>query len=207
MDERDALLVAADEKSSAFESLSKHASHLEVELKQFRDNRMSTESQRQSELYISQLEHTIREKSEEISYLSNELDAWKQRRAASPTASASTVQPSVETADTIFNALYNASQRASLPIADDDKVNLLKRDIAQKLDEIESFKELLRESEERVANYAHVSESSVKSMELYREELMKTTKKLELAEKEVLQLKSNIQLKSVGGDRYVTYNL
>ncbi|KAI8851725.1 hypothetical protein BC829DRAFT_386681 [Chytridium lagenaria] len=76
------------------------------------------------------------------------------------------------------------------------EIDLLKKEIELKKEEIESihqdYKQVLSVAEEKVRTYAKLSDSSLQSMELYRDELAKKKEKLEEVQKEHQKLQLQI---------------
>lgn len=218
----DSSLVERDRYQSELNQICMRVDSLEADLKRIRFEKDSAEGRLndalllEDELYsrLSMLESerdsllvaidektsTFETLSQHASKLEEEVETLKQKDAAS-TIFSSSDQSSTETADVLFSNMYNTNQQNGNVVRGNEPIKALELEIAVKLEEISVLKERLNEAEERVANYSRVSESSVQSMELYREELMKTTKKLELVEKEISDLKNNRSvLKAVGGN-------
>ncbi|KAJ3130703.1 hypothetical protein HK100_007664 [Physocladia obscura] len=79
-------------------------------------------------------------------------------------------------------------------LGNDQTVGLLQLEIRNKEEELASvhmsYKEVVANLEEKVDSYAKLNKSSVQSMELYRDELLKKTSRLDAVEEELFALKA-----------------
>ncbi|KAJ3235769.1 hypothetical protein HDU81_000187 [Chytriomyces hyalinus] len=86
----------------------------------------------------------------------------------------------------------NASSAGKMSI--ENEVSLLRQEIRNKEEELLSsqsfYKQAVAEMEDKISNYIKLNKSSVQSMELYRDELLKKTSRLEAVEEELFKLKS-----------------
>ncbi|TPX76541.1 hypothetical protein CcCBS67573_g02206 [Chytriomyces confervae] len=86
----------------------------------------------------------------------------------------------------------NASSGGKMSI--ENEVSLLRQEVRNKEEELLSsqsfYKQAIAEMEEKINNYIKLNKSSVQSMELYRDELLKKSGRLEVVEEELFKLKS-----------------
>ncbi|KAJ3105275.1 hypothetical protein HDU97_008298 [Phlyctochytrium planicorne] len=95
----------------------------------------------------------------------------------------------------VFSSPLSPSKQSSLQ----REIDLLKKELALKHEEVESihedYRQLLSAAEDKVKAYAKLSDSSVQSMELYRNELQAKKEKLEEVQREY----QRIQIQGVKG--------
>ncbi|KAJ3064855.1 hypothetical protein HDU98_011774 [Podochytrium sp. JEL0797] len=102
----------------------------------------------------------------------------------------------VPTADSLFGGSSSAGGVGSRSVTVDNELSLLKLELRNKEDELasvhESYKKMVAEMDEKLGNCVKLNKSSVQSMELYRDELVKKTDRLEVVEEELFRVKTNV---------------
>ncbi|KAJ3027252.1 UNVERIFIED_CONTAM: hypothetical protein HDU68_004167 [Siphonaria sp. JEL0065] len=107
-------------------------------------------------------------------------------------ASPNPVFAGILTADSLFNGSSNGTRGVTL----EHELALLKLEVRNKEDELaavhQSYKQVVGDLEEKLNNYIKLNKSSVQSMELYRDELLKKSDRLEIVEEELFKLKAHV---------------